>query len=1087
MGKVLRAVVKIGAIVAGIALAIPSGGTSLLAATLGVSSLAAGAIAAGLSIGASLLSRQQRAPQNSPENVDRLRASINPLAPRKTWIGITAAPTDIMDEEFTDGQTQFHRFIVCSSHKAQSFEEIWFDDKLAWSDSGGIQPEFLGYLGVETYVEGSAANAKNISPRMGSTRRYTGLSWVYLRFKLTGNSKKTESPFAQSVPTRITIRGRGALLPDPRNPAHDMDDQSTWTWDENACRNPALALLFYLLGWRINGKLAVGKGIPSDRIDLDSFITAANICDELVTKPGGGTEPRYRCDGVWSEGDSPTTVIDMLKACMNADLDDVGGKLRLTIFRNDLATPIADFGDNDIIDAFSWQPLPPLDATFNVVRGVYTDGSDQSLYQQVDYPEQRLESPDGIDRIDTFNLPMVQSPTQAQRLAELRLQRQRFAGLFEAEFQASAWKVTKNSVIRLTFGQTGFVQKFFRVAEMEIRQDGRVPMKLREEDPAIYGDPPFTDPISPVFPSPFDPANSPYAQALATIEEGATVGATMPLPGEYDIGTGAVGNIKRPNGTLYLPGELLNSALTLTPAGQLQFRSLPGNAPVTLGTLSLPDLGAASEVAIRKAEDDIDQVSRALATALGEASRTRETLTDAGFYSDPATGQVRIHAIEQTRERVSAAEIRLNAAEANINLRATVSYVDQAILNAVLDPSQIAELDTVFLRLTAAEVDIDGLQATVTTLATATELSLLAGRVTTAESAIDALEGTITTKVDTTTFDALESRVTSAESTLTALGDTAAITNVVRAVRLVEREQYDNAEQDLRALLQGDRNRRDQVAAIAEARQEITAQIVNDREAFATTLTALAARVGSNEAAVVAANIARADADSALAASISTLTTTVAGNTASINTFAESINGLQARAGVRLDVNGRVTGWVLNNSGNQGSMDVVVDSFRIFAPGMAVAQAPFEFSGGNLRLSGNVRVGGNLVVDGTLTANAFEANGLTRAYETKNAGSIELDVIEDIVTISIEMARPGTIILIANAQFTFTTGSWEVELAVDSTVLQTGTSNHDRFAGFAGTFVAGAAGTYVARLRAAGTNVFINAGGASLVALRTYT
>ncbi len=496
MGKIVRAVAAVALVVAGVVTANPA------------------LIAQGVSIGSTVLAPRAKAPRNSAENANRLRANIDPLTPRKTAVGITALATDIRDEEFTDNQEQFHRFIVCAGHKAQSIDEIWFDDELAWSTTTGIQSKFFGYLGVETYAEGSAATAKNISPRMGSTRRYTGLAYVYLRYKLTGNSKKTDSPFAQSIPTRITIRGRGAMLPDPRNPAHDMGNQSTWTWNENACRNPALALLFYLLGWRINGKLAVGKGIPADRIDLDSFITAANLCDELVPKPGGGTEPRYRCDGLWSEGDSPSTVIDMLKACMNADLDDVGGKLRLTVFHNDLATPVADFGDNDIIDAFSWQSLPPLDSTFNVVRGVFTDPSDAALYQQVDYPEQREDSPDGIDRIDTFNLPMVQSAGQAQRLAQLRLQRQKFAGVFEAEFQANAWKVTKNSVIRLTFGQTGFVSKFFRVAQMEIKQDGRVPLVLREEDPAIYGDPPLTGPITPTFSTPFDPARSPFVQAI---------------------------------------------------------------------------------------------------------------------------------------------------------------------------------------------------------------------------------------------------------------------------------------------------------------------------------------------------------------------------------------------------------------------------------------------------------------------------------------------------------------------------------------------------------------------------------------------
>ncbi|WP_407815396.1 hypothetical protein, partial [Staphylococcus aureus] len=78
------------------------------------------------------------------------------------------------------------------------------------------------------------------------------------------------------------------------------DDQTTWAWDANACRNPALALLFFLLGWRIQNpstgawKLAINKGIPAARIDLASFITAANLCDEPVTRADGTTEPRYR-------------------------------------------------------------------------------------------------------------------------------------------------------------------------------------------------------------------------------------------------------------------------------------------------------------------------------------------------------------------------------------------------------------------------------------------------------------------------------------------------------------------------------------------------------------------------------------------------------------------------------------------------------------------------------------------------------------------------------------------------------------------------------------------------------------------------
>lgn len=504
MSKVLKTVAKIAAVAVGTIIGGPIGATIALAA---------------VTIGSSLLSKKPKAPATSPENIDRLRANIDPRTPRKTVIGNTAFATDIRDEEFTDDQTYFHRFIVCASHKVESIDEIWFDDQRVWTSGGGVEGDAVGYLTVATRTEGTAANAINISTRMGSTRRYTGLAYVHLRYKLTGNDSKTDSPYAQGITTRITIRGKGAALPDPRLPSVDLEDQSTWVWDDEASRNPALALLFYLLGYRINGLLAIGKGIPEDRIDVESFITAANICDEGVPDINGNLEPRYRCDGVWSEGDAPTTVIDTLKACMNADLDDVGGKLRLTVFHNDLALPAADFSDGDIIDAFVWEPQPALDQTFNIVRGVYTDPSDDGLYQQVDYPEQSIDSPDGIDRIDTFNLPMVQSSSQAQRLAALRLARQAFAGTFQAEFQATAWKVAKNNVIRLTFGQTGFVQKLFRVAEMDIRQDGTVPLLLREEDPDIYTEPNLRSALAPVATTPYNPALNPLILAINQQEQ----------------------------------------------------------------------------------------------------------------------------------------------------------------------------------------------------------------------------------------------------------------------------------------------------------------------------------------------------------------------------------------------------------------------------------------------------------------------------------------------------------------------------------------------------------------------------------------
>lgn len=595
MGKAVGTILKVGAIIAGVALAIPSGGTSLLAATLGVSSVAAAGIAVGLSLGASLLAPKPKAPTPSPATTDRLHVSIDPNERRKIIFGKTAMATDLRDQEYTGSQEYLHRFIVTASHKVGGHRQIWFDDKLAWTSTGGVQGEFVGYLTVTAINEGSAANAINISSRMGSTRRYTGCAYVYLRYKLTGNSKKAESPFAQSIPSRVTIVGDGALIYDPRldstrggSGSQRADDQTTWAWSDSASRNTALQLLWYLLGWRIQNpstgtwKLAVGKGIPPERIDIDSFITAANLCDELVAKAAGGTEPRYRGDGIFSEGDDPAAVLDNLKAAMNAVLDDVDGKIRITVLHNDLGTPAAALTTDDVIGDFQWAQTPPLPSTFNVIRGAYVDPSDTSLYQMVDYPEVRIASPDGIDRIEPVNLQLVQSPSQAQRLVKQRLQRQQYAGTFQAVFQATAWRYQKGDVVPFTFAPLGWAAKLFRIVEIEVRVDGTVPMTLREENAAIYAwDASDASPVQGAAPTTYDYALDPFFQDLvAVVDTAADALSAAEAAGGLAAGKSTIFYQASPPA---IADSVENDRWIDTDAGNYEYRRLAGNGRISIG------------------------------------------------------------------------------------------------------------------------------------------------------------------------------------------------------------------------------------------------------------------------------------------------------------------------------------------------------------------------------------------------------------------------------------------------------------------------------------------------------------------------
>jgi len=255
--------------------------------------------------------------------------------------------------------------------------------------------------------------------------------------------------------------------------------------------------------------------VPPARIDLESFITAANMCDEDITLAIGGTQKRYRTSGTFSDADDRMEVINSLLACMNGTLRDNGGKLSITLMKNDLADPVLTFKDDDVLGEFEWdQTGGGISQNNNIARGRYIDPSVNGLYQMTEYPNVTITSPDGIERVMTLDFPFVEDGRRAQRLAKQILQRNQFRGQLTAEFTAKALGCDVGDVVEITLTPLGFVDKLFRVISKEIRPDGRVPMTLLEESALIYQwDAEDGAPVVPVTPTTYDPLLSPFIQA----------------------------------------------------------------------------------------------------------------------------------------------------------------------------------------------------------------------------------------------------------------------------------------------------------------------------------------------------------------------------------------------------------------------------------------------------------------------------------------------------------------------------------------------------------------------------------------------
>ncbi len=532
-----KKILGIGLAVVGVALMFTGVGAPLgsiaLGAGLGSLSVAT-VIGAGLLVASNFLMGPTKPKGLATQASDRLTATLDLTTPRKIWFGHTAGATDVRYQAFTGSDQEYLEQIICvASHKVDAIEELWLDNEKAWTAAGGPQGRYVGFLTVTARLEGTSVNGIAIDSVWDASCTLTGCAYIHLKALLVHDDGQggNDSPFAGGVTSRMTIRGKGALTYDPRLDstvdggagAHRADDQTTWTWDDDASRNPVIQELWYELGWKINGKLAVGKGVPPARLDLAGYAVAANLCDEGVTKSaanGGGTEPRYRTDYVLSEGDDPGAVRDNFCVSMNALLRDAGGKLTLSVLHNDLATPAAPtgktaFDEDDVKGTVGWSQTPDLSSSFNIVRGRYIDASDNALYQLVDFPEVSLTSPDGIDRIDPIDFQLVQSNGQAQRLAKQRLERNQYQGRLSFTGKPSFWGISVGDVFAFSHVAYGWSEKLFRCASQKINRWGATEIIAVEENAAIYAwDNDEAAAVTPGAPTVYDPTNTPLQRGM---------------------------------------------------------------------------------------------------------------------------------------------------------------------------------------------------------------------------------------------------------------------------------------------------------------------------------------------------------------------------------------------------------------------------------------------------------------------------------------------------------------------------------------------------------------------------------------------
>lgn len=430
---------------------------------------------------ASVITSEKPVASNSATE-QRLNKSVIPESPRKIVFGETAAPLDIRYwEAYGTDNNSYDEVIAVATHSIESFGRYWLEDEehTFSPNSSILGAAFRRYTKTDGSV-GSPLTA-GAGAKWTATSKMTGCAYFVLKYVYS------QEDWPRSFPTRMTQEIKGAKVYDPRLDStnggvgtHRTNDQSTWEYNDGATdigRNPALQMLWYLIGWRINGILVAGMGVDVNSISLQGFVQAANDVEAAG----------YNCDCVLSTGDNHEANIGIIEASCGGRLLDTGGIYTMHIAVDDTANIAVAFTEDDIVGGFEWVPSKKMRDQVNEITGKYI--SPDALYQFRPMPpvaNASYTASDGYTRRANNVYASVQDSDQAQDLARIELNKTRYQGIFKAPFNYKALQAKNWSIVTLSIAHYGWVDKLFRIIGYGVTTNGIIVLTLQETDSSIY-------------------------------------------------------------------------------------------------------------------------------------------------------------------------------------------------------------------------------------------------------------------------------------------------------------------------------------------------------------------------------------------------------------------------------------------------------------------------------------------------------------------------------------------------------------------------------------------------------------------------
>lgn len=376
--------------------------------------------------------------------------------------GVLVYPGQLLDGDA-------HLVIALGEGQVESIDPVyWLADELS------TDAKFEGLLHFEWFDghpdQTACMTLVNAIPGEWTVNhRLRGIAYAYVRMKFDRNAFPRGIVFP-------TFKIKGRKIYDPRTGAT--------AWSEN----PALCVLDYL-------RSVYSVQCPDDLIDFESFIAAANVCDELVESVDPenlgdgvpGRVKRYTLNGVFEASSSPVPVIESMEAACAGKLIFTQGKYRF--YAGAYRHPEA----GDVLTAEYLRDDPTFRAhvgrqqRVNIARGTYREPRQD--WQETDFAAQELPAAvvaEAGEIVESYNFPATTNGATAQRLAKLAMLRARARTplILRCNWAALRWRLW--DVVTVDLPEINETGRTFCIVDYTFAQGGGIDLTLLPDEAVHY-------------------------------------------------------------------------------------------------------------------------------------------------------------------------------------------------------------------------------------------------------------------------------------------------------------------------------------------------------------------------------------------------------------------------------------------------------------------------------------------------------------------------------------------------------------------------------------------------------------------------